>query len=138
MVRLSKELRRDLYVESLRKRLRHYYTYGESHPSEIDVISAKLDGFLEAGALLQICSKEELQQLIDAEHLAVFGMSRLDRSKRREEQGLSKDADWSGYDAPTSERISRRSNKPRGYTNKQLEVNSSNPNNRRASGNAAR
>ena len=138
MARLSKELRRDIYIESLRKRLRHFYTFGESHPSEKGAISAKLDGFLEAGTLLQICSKEELQQLIDTEHLAIFGISRSERSKRREEEGLLEDADWSGYDAPASERLARRRSRPRGYFTKKKEVRPFSPAPRPASRNTAR
>ena len=115
MPRLSEQLRKELYLESLKKRVRYLYIYGESHPSERELIAAKLDGFLEAGGLLQICGTDVLQKLIDDEHLSIFGMSRQERALRKEEMGPSDDADWSVYDAPSSERVAKR-RKTRSYS----------------------
>ena len=40
MPRLSDQLKKELYLESLRKRVRHLFVYGESHPSEKELIAA--------------------------------------------------------------------------------------------------
>ena len=113
MPRLSESLKKELYLESLRKRVRHLYTYGESHPSEIPLITAKLDGFLEAAGLLQIVNKSDLQKLIDDEHAAIFEVSRKERSRQKQEEGSLGEADWSAYDAPALERVDRRRGRPR-------------------------
>ena len=106
MARLSEQLKKELYLESIRKRARHLYVYGESHPDEKDLIAHKLDGFLEAGLLLQIFNKDQLQQVIDEEHVTIFGMSRKERVKKRQQEGISPaSADWSAYDAPATERV---------------------------------
>ena len=114
MPRLSEQLKKELYLESLRKRVRHLYIYGESHPAEKDLIAAKLDGFVEAALLLQICGKGVLQKLIDEEHFTIFGISRDERDRRKLQLDGSEDADWSAYDAPAAERIAKR-RAPRAY-----------------------
>ena len=104
MPRLSETLRKELYLESLRKRVRYLYTYGESHPSEKPLIAAKLDGFLEAAGLIQILHKDDLQQIIDEEHLAIFGVSRQERLRLKQEEGSYTSLDWSAYDTPALQR----------------------------------
>ena len=116
MPRISEQLRKEIFIESLRKRVGHLYVYGESHPDEKDLIAHKLDGFLEAGLLLQIFSKDQLQRIIDEEHVTIFGMSREERAKRRQQEGTSPEsADWSAYDAPASERVMKKRRQPRSY-----------------------
>jgi len=118
MPRLSESLKKELYIESLRKRLRHLYSYGESHPKERSLIAARLDGFIEASAVLQICSKSELQSLIDEEHFAAFGMSLVQRSEVREKELSDDEPNWSGYDTPAFERGTMRRGQPRKYSSK--------------------
>ena len=115
MPRISEQLRKDLFIESLRKRVRHFYIYGESHPSEKELIHAKLDGFLEAALLMKICPKEQIQQLIDTEHQAIFGLTRAQRSEIRSQQGLSDTPDWTPYEAPATERMSSKGRRARRY-----------------------
>ena len=114
MPRLSEQLKKELYLESFRKRIRHLYIYGESHPAEKDLMAAKLDGFVEAALLLQICGKDVIQKLINEEHFTIFGMSRDERDRRKLNADGSEDADWSAYDAPAVERIAKR-RAPRAY-----------------------
>ena len=116
MARISEHLKKELYLESMRKRVRRLYVYGESHPDEKDLIAHKLDGFLEAGLLLQIFSKDQLQKVIDDEHVTIFGMSREERVKKRQEEGTSTESpDWSAYDAPATERVMKKRRQPRSY-----------------------
>ena len=116
MPRISEQLRKEIFIESLRNRVGHLYVYGESHPDEKDLIAHKLDGFLEAGLLLQIFSKDQLQQVIDEEHVNVFGMSREERAKKMQKEGISPESvDWSAYDAPASERVMKKRSLPRSY-----------------------
>ena len=116
MARISEHLKKELYLESMRKRVRHLYVYGESHPAEKDLIAHKLDGFLEAALLLQILSKDQLQQVIDEEHVAIFGMSREERARKRQEEGTSPElADWSAYESPATDRMSAKTRRARRY-----------------------
>ena len=114
MVRISDQLRKELYIESLKKRLDYLYTYGESHPSEKELIVAKLDGFLEAAGLLQLFSKDELQRVIDERHFAIFGMTRSERARRNLGASDSEEADWTAYETPAAQRIGKKRT-PRSY-----------------------
>jgi hypothetical protein len=115
VVRISDQLRKELYIESLKKRLDYLYTYGESHPSEKELIVAKLDGFLEAAGLLQLFSKDELQRVIDERHFAIFGMTRSERARRNLGESDSEEADWTAYETPASQRIGKKRT-PRSYS----------------------
>ena len=124
MPRISEQLRKEIFIESLRNRVDHLYVYGESHPDEKDLIARKLDGFLEAGLLLQIFSKDQLQKVIDEEHLTIFGMSREERAKKRQQEGTSPEsADWSAYDAPATERVIKKRRQPRSYASSKKDPN---------------
>jgi len=125
MPRLSDQLKKELYLESLRKRVRHLFVYGESHPSEKELIAAKLNGFLEVASLIQICSRDELQKVIDEEHLSIFGLSRGERSKRLSDEGALGEADWSVYDTPATGRVRSISKRPRRYMTRSLKDSAS-------------
>ena len=118
MPRISEQLRKDLFLESLRKRVRHLYIFGESHPAERELIAAKLDGFLEAALMLRICTKDEAQRLIDDEHLAIFEMSRVERAEVRAQMGLEDLPDWTPYEAPATERVTQKRRRARRYSSK--------------------
>ena len=113
-VQLLSGVSKSYYIESLKKRLDYLYTYGESHPSEKELIVAKLDGFLEAAGLLQLFSKDELQRVIDERHFAIFGMTRSERARRDLGESDSEEADWTAYETPASQRIMKRRT-PRSY-----------------------
>jgi hypothetical protein len=115
MPRISEHVKKDLLMEALRRRIRHLYIYGESHPMERELIAAKLDGFLEAALLLRICTKDEAQRLIDEEHLAIFEMSRGERATLRRQQNLTNVPDWTPYETPSAERMSSKKRRARSY-----------------------
>ena len=73
---------------------------------------AKLDGFIDAGLLLKVCVREDMQQVIDACHMEVFRESRAERKKRIiEEKGATDDevtiTDWDSFDSPAFERFNK-------------------------------
>lgn len=72
------------------------------------LFEAKLDGFIEAGLLLQVCSRADMQEVIDQCHLEVFGESRSDRRKRLTEEtkvdNTAAPYDWDKFDTPAFER----------------------------------
>ena len=106
MPRISEDIRKQTYLEGMVKRLQKLYVYGEAHPDEKPALEANLEGFVEAGLLIRLVTRAELQEVIDAQHIKIFGMSREQRKK--EKAGASDNAelerDWSGYDLPPSSR----------------------------------
>ena len=115
MPRISEQLRKDLFLESLRKRVRHLYIYGESHPTERELITSKLEGFLEAALMLRICDRDEAQLLIDQERHAIFGLTRSERSAIRRQEGITDTPDWSPYESPATDRMSAKKRRARRY-----------------------
>lgn len=70
---------------------------------------AKLDGFINAGFLLSVCSGTDMQEVIDQCHLETFGETRSDRRKRLTEEpephtDSAASADWAKFDSPAYER----------------------------------
>lgn len=79
------------------------------------MLSSKLDGFIEAGLLLEVTSRTEIQRHIDEIHFQVFAETREARRERKERLSESLDSedpasqpDWSELDAPAYERSSRK------------------------------
>lgn len=73
--------------------------------------AAKLDGFIDAGLLLKVCLREDMQQVIDACHMEVFRESREERKKRITEEKATDDGDtitdWDSFDSPAFERSNK-------------------------------
>ena len=108
MPRISEDVRKHAFLDGVAKRLQNLYVYGEAHPDEKPVIEANLDGYFEAGLLVKLVTRAELQKVIDAQHLKVFGMSREERKKKRQALEGSQEgaSDWSVYDLPPAMRNS--------------------------------
>jgi hypothetical protein len=92
------------FSDGLRTLLSEYYGRVEEESAEITALKNKIDGYIQAGLTLNALSKSELQDLIDQEHMAAFGMT---RKQRRIEKKLGKKEevrDWSAFDRPAIER----------------------------------
>ena len=63
-----------------------------------------MDGFIAAGILIDLISKQELQKIIDEEHMTAFGMTRSERRERLKFQSKGAEVDWDIYDIPTIQR----------------------------------
>jgi len=64
------------------------------------MLKYKIEGFFEAGLLVDATNKEDIQLIVDEEHMAAFGMT---IQQRRAEKRASKNLDtidWSIYDEP--------------------------------------
>ena len=66
------------------------YAYGEAKPPAREQLWHEITGFLEAGQLLGSATTEELQAIIDDEHLKAFGIT---REARQLKQKLAKTDD---------------------------------------------
>lgn len=92
------------YLNAIKDLLREFYSTEDSESPIYQKAKSKLDGFSQAGVVIGIVSKSELQDIIDQEHMDAFGIT---RKQRRAELKLDKKAtevDWGIYDPPTIHR----------------------------------
>ena len=62
-------------------------------------------GYSNAGKTIQLVTADEIQQVIDRAHLAVYGEARADRAERLKPLGDGSEVpDWAAFDEPTFER----------------------------------
>lgn len=95
-------------LQSLTKRLYDLGDFTANDP-ERRLHEATLNGFIDAGLLLEACSRADMQEVIDQCHLEVFGESRGDRRKRLatelpSESNEGAATDWDQFDSPAFER----------------------------------
>jgi hypothetical protein len=57
-------------------------------------------GFLEAGKVLSNITSEELQTIIDEEHIKAFGITREERQLKQKLAKTDDEQDWDKYDVP--------------------------------------
>jgi hypothetical protein len=87
---ISLEKRKERYLEAVRDKMAKLYAYGEAKPPAREQLWHEITGFLEAGQLLGSATTEELQAIIDDEHLKAFGIT---REARQLKQKLAKTDD---------------------------------------------
>ena len=76
------------------------YAYGEAKPPARQQLWHEITGFLKAGELLGGFTTEELQAIIDEEHLKAFGITREERQLKQKLAKTDYKQDWDKYDAP--------------------------------------
>ena len=64
----------------------------------------KIQGYIEAGIMSEIITKEELQKIIDDEHYSIFKMTRKERREKLNLRTNTPEIDWSIYDIPAIQR----------------------------------
>jgi hypothetical protein len=79
--------------------LERLYAFGDYRSGARDALNYKIGGFIEAGLLMEVTTKERLQALTDEMHLRIFGESLAER-KTRAKLGYKDTVDWSIYDTP--------------------------------------
>ena len=113
----SKHLAKADFIRELKSLTTQLYAIGDSSSKDPRwaVLSSKLDGFIEAGLLLQVANRTELQRHIDEIHFQVFGETRDERRERKKSVSQSPDSedpanqpDWSELDSPAYERNSKK------------------------------
>ena len=93
------------FLKGLRELCDELYSLGDSAraSSRWREQSAMATGFIKAGLLLDVVSKDEVEKVIGASHFRAFGETRADSRARRKsntEDG-NEDIDWSLYDSPS-------------------------------------
>ena len=68
------------------------------------MLSHDIDGYMEAGLLIEILDKRELQSIIDEQHIAVFGITRQERRLEMKSNLETAPDNWDIYDTPAIDR----------------------------------
>ena len=107
------------FLRDLRSLTNDLYALGDAsseNPARAH-FRAKLDGFVEAGLLIEVATRDEVQRVIDDCHQHVFSETRSERRDRlrgSEAPSIKQDVisracepDWDSYDTPAYDRINR-------------------------------
>ena len=76
------------------------YAYGDAKPPARQQLWHEITGFLKAGELLSNVTTEELQAIIDEEHITAFGITREERQLKQKLAAKDVEQDWDKYDVP--------------------------------------
>ena len=97
---ISPEKRKERYLEAVRDKMVKLYAYGEAKPPAREQLWHEITGFLEAGKVLSNFTTEELQTIIDEEHITAFGITREERQLKQNLPKADVEQDWDKYDVP--------------------------------------
>ena len=97
---ISLEKRKERYLEAVRDKMAKLYAYGDAKPPAREQLWHEITGFLEAGKVLSNITSEELQAIIDEEHLKAFGITREARQLKQKLTKTDEEQDWDKYDVP--------------------------------------
>ena len=76
------------------------YAYGDAKPPARQQLWQEITGFLKAGELLGNFTTEELQAIIDEEHITAFGITREERQLKQKLTTTDDEQAWDKYDVP--------------------------------------
>ena len=93
---------------SVRELVREYYGAEDDESEHTKKLKYKIEGFFEAGLLVDAATKEDIQLIVDEEHMAAFGMTRLQRRAEKRANKNLDTIDWSIYDEPSIARRKQR------------------------------
>ena len=96
------------FKQSVRELIREYYSSGDDKSEHTKKLKYKIEGFFEAGLLVDAATKEDIQLIVDEEHMAAFGMTRLERRAEKRANKNLDTIDWSIYDEPSVARKKQR------------------------------
>tara|TARA_B100000787_G_C16148741_1_gene275558 strand:- start:790 stop:1113 length:324 start_codon:yes stop_codon:yes gene_type:complete len=99
------QTKKSKYIAGIKELLQFFYGTKELDSAYRKKLESKIDGFIAAGILIDLISKQELQKIIDAEHISVFGMTRDERREKLRFQSKGSVIDWDIYDIPTIHRF---------------------------------
>ena len=101
---LNTQRQKTKYTDVVRFMLSKYYGYGDLKSPKSKQLNDEIGGFFKAGVLLEIVTNEELQQLVDEEHLLAFGKT-IKQRRIEEKTGVkSTERNWDIYDSPSINR----------------------------------
>ena len=65
------------YIAGIKELLQLFYGTKDLNSAYRKKLESKVDGFIAAGMLIDIISKQDLQKVIDEEHMAAFSVERF-------------------------------------------------------------
>ena len=92
------------YISSLKSIMDKYYSVLKNVGSVPVIWEGYVNGYIEAGLLLEVACKGELDIIIQESHQRVFGMS-IDERKQRYKKEIKREIDENELDIPTFIRI---------------------------------
>ena len=96
------------FIQAVRELVREYYSAEDDESEYTKKLEYKIEGFFEAGLLVDAATKEDIQLIVDEEHMAAFGMTRLQRRAQKSANKNLDTIDWSIYDEPSIARKKQR------------------------------
>ena len=93
------------FKQSVRELVHEYYSSGDDKSEHTKKLKYKIEGFFEAGLIVDAATKEDIQLIVDEEHMAACGMSRNDRRAMKKLTPSPITKDWSTFDAPAIDRL---------------------------------
>ena len=111
----SKHLARADFLRQLKKMTLELYELGDftSDNPDRNLFSKKVEGFIEAGLLIEVVTREEAQKEIDLCHIISFGETRSERRERIGNQrskssvpgsSTTDKINWDSFDSPAFDR----------------------------------
>jgi hypothetical protein len=107
------------FLRDLRTLTTQLYDLGDFTSTNPDraLLEKKIEGFIEAGLLIEVAARSDMQEIIDECHLKAFSETREERKKRlSSDRAKSTDPaceepdtpNWGKYDSPTFDRVKDR------------------------------
>lgn len=95
------QLTADIFLSSLASQFRHIFQLSQQGADNC-IERLRAQGFIHAGELLGLCQREQVQQLMEQQHVQVFGCTIAQRHKteaQRRQQALASQ-DYQYFDEP--------------------------------------
>ena len=115
----SKYLAKADFLRRLRELARELYELGDfTCEDEKRVnLSSKIQGFTEAGSVIELVTRTEIQDVIDKAHFEMFGEERearrtrilKERALKGSSENIANDVNWDVYDSPAKDRKGEKS-----------------------------
>ena len=102
------------FLRELRALTSQLYDLGDFTSTNPDraLLEKTIEGFIEAGLLIEVAARSDMQDVIDECHLKAFSETREERKKRlssdREKSAEPDTPDWDKYDSPAFDRVKDR------------------------------
>ena len=99
---------RELFLINLRQQFIEIFMASKAGKDNSE-LRLRAQGFIHAGELLEICSRHDVQQLMEKIHIEVFGISIAERkpSEQARRQQALKLGDYDYFDEPAMVRLQR-------------------------------
>jgi hypothetical protein len=97
---------RELFLITLKQQFSDIFTTSKAGKDTAE-LRFRAQGFVHAGELLQLCSRDEIKQLMDQVHKEIFGINVAERKPKeydRRQQAL-KLGDYDYFDEPAFNRL---------------------------------